>query len=89
MKIYINNSLSSIHLYVYIIRDDKNKIQILVNTGAVMNKGNKEYHQWVIIQSSNMVTEYLEYGDDTEYNVVQLLNTFDFKKNINLLIIVA
>ena len=81
MKTYINNSLSSIHLYVYIIRDDKNKIQMLVNTGDIMNKGNKWYHQWVIIQSSNMVTEKLECGDDTEYNIVQLLNTFDLKKN--------
>ena len=54
-------------------------MRMLVDTGAAMNTGNLAYHQWVMSQCPSMVAEYLECGDGTEYDVVQLLAALDLK----------
>ena len=53
---------------------------MLVDTGAAMNTDNFDYHKWVMSQCLSMVAEYLECGAGSEYNVVQLLTTLDFKE---------
>ena len=45
MPIYINKSLPSLHLNAGTIANNENKMRILVGTGAVINAGNKVYHQ--------------------------------------------
>ena len=69
--------MPSVHLHVGTIVDDENKMRIFVDTDDVITTGNKVYHQWVMTQYPNMVSEYLECGDNTEYDVVQLLAALD------------
>ena len=79
MPISINNSLPSVHLNVGLLVDEENKMRMLLDTSAAMNTGNLAYHQWVMSQCPSMVAEYLECGDGTEYDVVQLLAALDLK----------
>ena len=59
--------------------DNENKMSILVDTGAAMNTGNKTYHQWVMSQCPSIVNEYIEYGPNTDYDIVQILVALDLK----------
>ena len=70
MPIFINKYFPSIHLHVDTIANEENKIRTLVSIGVVMNTCNKDYHYWVIFQYPSMVSEYLECGPGTEYNIV-------------------
>ena len=73
MPISINNSLPSVQLHVGTIASNENKLRMLVDTGATMNTGNKDYHQWVMSLCPIMAAEYLEYDPGTEYDFVQIL----------------
>ena len=52
-------------------------MRMLLNTGAAMNSGSLTYHLWVMSQCLEMVGEFIQYGDGTGYNVVQLLAALD------------
>ena len=77
MPIPINNSLPSVCLHLGSVEDDENKIRMLLNTGAAMNSGNLTYHLWIMSQCPEMVGEFIQCVDDTEYDVVQLLLALD------------
>ena len=79
MSISNKNVLPSVCLNIGLIMDNENKMRMLVDTSASMNKGNTYYHLWVISQCPSMVAEYLECGGDPEYEVVQLLAALDLK----------
>ena len=49
----------------------------LVDTGAVMNSGDNDYHLKAMSQCLEMVAEYVQRGEDTNYDVVELLTTLD------------
>ena len=77
IPIAINNSLPSIRMLIGLLSDDENNMSILVDTGETMNTGNKTYHQWVMSQCLSMVTEYIDWGPNTNYDVVQLSAALD------------
>ena len=79
MSISINNSLTSIYLYVGTIADDENKTRTLVDTSAIMNTGTKVYQHSIISQCSSMIAKYLECRTGTGYDVFQLLAALDLK----------
>ena len=60
--------------------DDENQKRMLVDTEAVMNTGNLLYNHRVISQWPDIVVEYLQYGQDTEYDVLYLPVTIDFSE---------
>ena len=70
MPIQINNFLLSICLYLGLIEDEKNKMRMLLDTGAVTNSSNLNYHLWVMSQCPEMVGEFIQCEADTEYDVV-------------------
>ena len=61
--------------------DEENKIRMLLDTGAAMNSGSLAYHLWVMSQCPEMVAEFIQYEDDTGYDVVQLLAALDSDSN--------
>ena len=67
------------YLNIGLVKDDKNKIQIRIDTSATVNTLNKAYHQSVMSQSPSGVAEYFKYDPDTEYNILQLLTALDLK----------
>ena len=73
------NSLPCIKLLIGMLSHDEDKMSILVDTGAVINTGNKTYHQWFMSQCPSMIDEYIECGSNTDYNVVQILAALDLK----------
>ena len=52
-------------------------MRMLIDTGTAMNLGSLAYHLWVMLQCPEMVGEYIQCGDDTGYDVFQLLAAFD------------
>ena len=50
---------------------------MLVDTGTAMRSGYLDYHFWVMSQYSEMVVEFLQCGENTNYDVVQLLAVLD------------
>ena len=72
MSIPINNSLPSVCLHLGSIEDEENIIRMILDTGAAMNSGNLVYHLWVMYQCPEMVGEFIQYGDRTGYDVLQL-----------------
>ena len=46
---------------------------MLLDTGAAMNSGSLTYHLWVMSQCPEMIGEFIQYINGTEYDVVQLL----------------
>ena len=79
MPISINNSLSSINLHIDNPEYIKNRIRILIDTGAAMNTGSLECHLWVIFQCPEMVEECLQYGKYTVYDAIYVLAALDLK----------
>ena len=79
MPIGINNSLPSVSFILGTTDDEENKMRMLVDTGTVMNTDNLRYYLWVMSQCPDTVHTFLQYGQDTEYDVVHLLNTLDLK----------
>ena len=77
MPIQINNSLPSICLHIGLIKDEENKIRMLLDTGSAMNSGNLNYHLWVMSQCLEIVGEFIQCGVDTWYEVVQLMAALD------------
>ena len=73
MPIPINNYLPSVCLHLGSIEDDESKMRMLLDTGAAMNSSNLIYHLWVMSQYPKMVGEFIQCGDGTGYDVVQLL----------------
>ena len=73
MPISINNSLPSVYLHLGNLEDDENRMQMLVGTGAAMTTGDLKYHHWAMSQCSDIVEEYLQREENTEYDVVNLL----------------
>ena len=67
------------YLNIGLVKDDKNKIQIRIDTSVTVNTFNKTYHQSVMSQSPSGVAKYFEYDHDTEYNILQLLTALDLK----------
>ena len=51
-----------------------------VDTGAAMNYGNLYFNLWVMYQCTDLVTEYLQCGEGTEYDIVQLFPTFNLNE---------
>ena len=49
----------------------------LVDTGTAMNIGNLLCHLYVMFQCSVIVKEYLRYGKNTDYDIIQLLVVLD------------
>ena len=49
----------------------------LVDTGAVMNSRDNGYHLKAMSQCPKIVAEYVQRGEDSNYDVVQLLATLD------------
>ena len=47
-------------------------LRMLVDSGAAMNSGNKAYHRQIVSQFPDIVTEYIECGPGTKYDLVQL-----------------
>ena len=58
MPIGINNSLPSVSLILGTLADEKNKIRMLVDTGAAMNTGNLRFHMWVMSQCPDIVDDF-------------------------------
>ena len=58
MPIGINNSLPSVSLILGTLADEKNKIRMLVDTGAAMNTGNLRFHMLVMSQCPDIVDEF-------------------------------
>ena len=52
-------------------------MRMLLDTGAAMNSGSLTYHLWVMSQCPEMVAEFIQCGDGTGYDVVQLLAALD------------
>ena len=77
MPIPINYSLPSVCLHLGTVEDEDNKIHMLLDTGAAMNLGSITYHLWVMSQCPEMVGEFIQCGDGTGYDVVQLLAALD------------
>ena len=77
MPITINNYLPSICLYFSLIVDEENKTKMLLDTSAAVNFGNLSYHFWLRPEHPEMVGEFFQYGDNTGYDVVQLIATLD------------
>ena len=73
MPISINNSLLSMCLHLGIPKDDENRMQMLVDTGAAMNTGDLKYHLWVMSQCPDIVEDFLQSDKDTDYDVVHQL----------------
>ena len=47
-------------------------LRMLVDSGAAMNSGNKNYHRQIMSQFPDIVVEYIECGPGTKYDLVQL-----------------
>ena len=47
-------------------------MRMLADSDAAMNSDNKRYHQQAMHRYPDMVTEYLEYGPGTKFDLVQL-----------------
>ena len=77
MSITINTYLPSICLYFGLIVDEENKTKMLLDTGAAVNFGNLSYHFWLRPEHPEMVGEFVQYGDNTGYDVVQLIAALD------------
>ena len=77
MLIPINNPLPSICLNLGSVEDEKNKIRMILDTGAAMNPGNLTYHLWVMLECPEMVGSCIQCGTETGYDVVQILATLD------------
>ena len=77
MHISINNSLPSVSIQLGLRMGEDNDIRMLVDTGAAMKSGYLDYHFWVMSQYSEMVVEFLQCGENTNYDVVQLLAVLD------------
>ena len=88
IPISINNSLPSANLHIGNLEDEENCIRILVDTRATMNTGSLEYQLWEMSHCPEMVKEYLQYGKDTEYDVIHQLAALDLKIRIKMLIMV-
>ena len=56
---------------------EDNGIRMLVDTGAAMNSGHLDYHFWVMSQCPEMIVDFLQCGENTNYDVVQLLAVLD------------
>ena len=80
MLISINNSIPSVCLHLGTPEYDENRMRMLVDTESVMNTDNLLYNQWVISQCPDKVEEYLQYGQDMEYDVLYLPVAPDFSE---------
>ena len=79
MPIGIHNFLPSVSLILGSLEGEENKMRMLVDTGSAINTGNLRFHMWVMSQCPDIVDEFLQYGNDTLYDVVHLLVTLDLK----------
>ena len=79
MFISNDNSLPSMYLTFGIIADNESKMRMIVDSGATIYTSNKGYNQWVVLRCPSMITEYLDRGTDTEYNIVQLLTALTLR----------
>ena len=79
IPIGIHDSLPSVSLIRGILKDEENKIRMLVDTGATMNTCNFDFHMWVMSQCPDIVDECLQCGKYTAYDVVHLLAALDLK----------
>ena len=52
-------------------------MRMLLDTGTAMNLGSLTYHLWIVLQWPEMVGEYIQCGEDTGYEIFQLLAAFD------------
>lgn len=77
MPIVINNSLPSINLHLGMVKDDKNHIRMIIDTGVAINTVKVFYCLWVISQYPQMGGNFLQWDMNTEYDTVQLLTTLD------------
>ena len=77
MPININNSLPSVNIQLGLAMEEDNGMRMLVDTGVAMNSGYSDYHLRVMSHCPEMVTEFLQCGENTNYDVVQLLAVLD------------
>ena len=77
MRITINNSLPSINSHLGLILVVEDCTCMRVDTSAMMNTGNRDYHLWTMSQCPTIDAEYMKCGPNTEYDVVQLLASLD------------
>ena len=75
--ISINNYYPSISLHIDNLEDEEKCMHTLVDTGTAMNIGNLLCHLYVMFQCSVIVKEYLRYGKNTDYDIIQLLVVLD------------
>ena len=77
ITITIDNCIPSINFHLGFTLEAMDCMRMLVDTGAAINTVNKNYNLWIMSQCPAMVVEYMQYGPNTEYDVVQLLATLD------------
>ena len=81
MLIPINNPLPSICLNLGSVEEEKNKIRMILDTGAAMNPGNLTCHLWIMLECPEIVGSFIQCGTETGYDVVQILATLDLNSS--------
>jgi len=72
MPIQINNNLPCIDFCLGLKETQELRMRMLVDSGAAMNSGNKNYHRQAMHRYPDMVAEYLECGPGTKFDLVKL-----------------
>ena len=72
MPIQINNNLPCVDFCLGKTESKELRMRMLADSDAAMNIDNKRYHQQAMHRYPDMVTEYLEYGPGTKFDLVQL-----------------
>ena len=85
LHIPINNSFPSVVLHLGSVEDEESQMHMLLDTGVTMNLGSITYHLWVMSQCPEMSGGFIQYGDGTGYNVVQLLAALNLVSSDQLL----
>lgn len=56
-------------------------MRMMFDTGAVMNSSILSYHLWAILEYLEIVGEFIQCGDNTGYDFVQLITALDLDPN--------
>ena len=72
MPIQINNHFPCVDFCLGLIKTPTLWMRMLLDSEAAMNSDNKEYHQQAMYRCPDMVSEYLECGPDTKFDLVKL-----------------
>ena len=72
MPIQTNNNLPCIDFCLGMTESKELRMWMLVDSGAAMNSGNKNYHRQAMHRYPDMVAEYLKCGPGIKFDLVRL-----------------